>query len=127
MRKHVLAGLLELQAEYPNKLTLRISVDHYSAELHDKERGRGSFDKTLIGMNWLRDNGFKMAVAGRTVWGESDADSRAGYAAFYKHHGYDIDAHNPGETVLFPEMDEMVKSPKSPPPVGAYWTNPPMQ
>ena len=23
-------------------------------------------------MKWLRDNGFKMAIAGRTVWGDSE-------------------------------------------------------
>jgi hypothetical protein len=112
MRKSVKSGLLELQAQFPGKLTLRISVDHHSAELHDKERGKGSFAITLEGMEWLRDNGFKMAVAGRTVWGDSDAQSRAGYAALYEQHGFDIDAHNPGQTVLFPEMDETVEVPE---------------
>lgn len=112
MRKSVKTGLLELQAQFPGKLTLRISVDHHSAELHDKERGKGSFAITLQGMEWLRDNGFTMAVAGRTVWGDSDAQSRAGYAALFEQHGFDIDAHNPGQTVLFPEMDETVEVPE---------------
>jgi hypothetical protein len=53
-----------------------------------------------------------MAVAGRTVWGESDADSRAGYAALFDREGFDIDANNPAVTVLFPEMDEMVEVPE---------------
>lgn len=112
MRKSVKAGLLELNAAYPGKLTLRISVDHYSAEHHDKERGKGSFEKTLIGMDWLRDNGIRMAVAGRTVWGDTDAQSRAGYAALFADRGYEIDASNPGETVLFPEMDENIEVPE---------------
>jgi hypothetical protein len=80
--------------------------------LHDKERGKGSFEKTLTGMRWLRDNGFRMAVAGRTVWGESDAESRAGYGALYEREGFAIDAMNPGQTVLFPEMDEMAEVPE---------------
>ncbi|WP_390914621.1 radical SAM protein [Pseudosulfitobacter sp. SM2401] len=112
MRKSMLAGLLELNAEFPDKLTLRISVDHYDAALHDAERGAGALDKTIVGMNWLRDNGFKMAVAGRSVFGHSDAESRAGYGAFYAEHGYDIDANDPGMTVLFPEMDESVEVPE---------------
>lgn len=112
MRKSVKAGLLELQAQFPGKLTLRISVDHHSAELHDKERGKGSFAITLQGMEWLRDNGFSMAVAGRTVWGDTDTQSRAGYAALFEQHGFDIDAYNPGQTVLFPEMDETVEVPE---------------
>lgn len=111
-RKKVKEGLLSLQNEFPGKLTFRISVDHWSAELHDKERGKGSFDKTITGMEWLRDNGFTMAVAGRTVWGETDAESRAGYGAFFKKHSFNIDAHNPGMTVLFPEMDETVEVPE---------------
>ncbi|RLK10742.1 radical SAM protein [Ruegeria conchae] len=112
MRRTMREGLLELQRDYGGKLTLRISVDHYRPELHDEERGKGSFAKTLIGMEWLRDNGFKMAIAGRTVWGDSDADSRAGYGAFYAEHGFDIDPQDPGQTVLFPEMDESIEVPE---------------
>ena len=111
-RKKVKEGLLELNAAYPGKLTMRISVDHWSEELHDKERGKGSFGKTITGMEWLSENGFTMAVAGRTVWGETDADSRQGYADLYAKHGFDIDANNPGMTVLFPEMDETVEVPE---------------
>ena len=112
MRKSMQARLLRLNAAYPGKLTLRISVDHHRAELHDAERGAGAFEKTLTGMKWLRDNGFTMAVAGRSVFGDSDAESRAGYGAFYAEHGLDIDAHNPAMTVLFPEMDESVEVPE---------------
>jgi hypothetical protein len=112
MRKTVQAGLLELHAAYPDKLTLRISVDHFRPDLHDAERGAGAFDKTVAGMAWLRDHGFRMAVAGRSVFADSDEDSRAGYAGFYAEHGFDIDAQHPGMTVLFPEMDENVDVPE---------------
>ena len=112
MRKSVQNGLLRLNETYPGKLTLRISVDHHRAEIHDAERGAGSFDKTLAGMIWLRDNGFRMAVAGRSVFGEGEEESRAGYGAFYARHGFDIDANDPGMTVLFPEMDETVEVPE---------------
>ena len=112
MRPKVRTGLVELNKAFPGKLTLRISVDHFRPDLHDEERGKGSFAKTLTGMEWLRDNGFRMAIAGRSVWGDSDAESRAGYAAFFAKHGFDIDAQNPGQTVLFPEMDETVEVPE---------------
>lgn len=112
MRKKMREGLLRLQATYPDKLTLRISVDHYSRELHDAERGTGAFDKTVTGMKWLSENGFTMAVAGRSVFGDSDADSRRGYAEFYAEHGFNIDAQNTGMTVLFPEMDENIEVPE---------------
>ncbi|MBT8459353.1 MAG: radical SAM protein [Boseongicola sp.] len=112
MRKSVQAGLLELAEQYREKITLRVSVDHWSAEHHDKERGEGAFEKTLVGMRWLRDAGIRIAVAGRTVWGEAEEASRAGYAELYAREKFDIEADNPGQTVLFPEMDETVDVPE---------------
>lgn len=112
MRKQMRAGLLALHKEYPGKVTLRISVDHWSADLHDKERGTGSFARTLDGMDWLRDNGFRMAVAGRSVWGETGGQARDGYASLFAERGYEIDAQNAGMTVLFPEMDVTVDVPE---------------
>ena len=105
MRKRIQSGLVDLHRDYPDKLTLRISLDHYSKEMHDVERGKGSFDRTIEGMSWLASHGMRMAVAGRTTWGESDAQSRTGYAELFQTHGFEIDASNHGTTVLFPEMD----------------------
>ena len=112
MRKRMQQGLRRLNAAYPGKLTLRVSVDHYRPDLHDAERGDGAFEKTLTGMKWLRDNGFRMAVAGRSVFGDSEADSREGYAAFFAAHQFAIDAADPAMTVLFPEMDERIEVPE---------------
>lgn len=112
MRKRVQAGLLELHRVYGDRLTLRVSLDHYAARHHDEERGEGAYDKTLMGMRWLRDNGFRMAVAGRTMWHETEAEAREGYAALYAAEGFAIDAHDPGQTVLFPEMDVRVDVPE---------------
>ncbi|MBO9466833.1 radical SAM protein [Tropicibacter sp. R15_0] len=112
MRRRVQEGLRDLNAAYPGKLTLRISVDHHSARFHDEERGTGAFEKTLIGMRWLRDAGIPMAVAGRSMWDETDKQARDGFAALFLSEGFDIDAYNPGQTVLFPEMDETVEVPE---------------
>ncbi|MBT8417055.1 MAG: radical SAM protein [Silicimonas sp.] len=112
MRKFMRAGLRDLAAEFGERLTLRISLDHWDATRHDDERGAGSFDATLEGMRWLRDAGIRMTVAGRALWHESDASARDGYAALYTREGFDIDASDPGETVLFPEMDETVDVPE---------------
>ena len=112
MRKKVQKGLIALNTAFPGKVTLRISVDHYDAARHDAERGVGAFEKTVTGMKWLRDNGLPMAVAGRSIMADSDAESRAGYAAFFAKHQFQIDAQNPGQTVLFPEMDLRVEVPE---------------
>lgn len=112
MRESVKVGLLDLQAEFADKLILRISLDHFKREFHDEMRGKGNYDVTIKGMEWLRDNGFRMAVAGRTLWGDNDAQSRAGYKALFAEYGFDIDADSPAMTVLFPEMDETVEVPE---------------
>ncbi len=112
MRKRVQDGLRELVETYGDNLTLRISVDHWSEALHDEERGKGAFTRTIKGMEWLRDAGVRMAVAGRTVWGETEAAGRAGYQALYDRFNFKIDAQDSGMTVLFPEMDENVEVPE---------------
>lgn len=112
MRRKMQQGLLALKKMFPGKMTLRVSVDHFEPGLHDAERGVGSFEKTLTGMKWLRDHGFRMAVAGRSIMSESEADSRAGFAALFARHGFDIDADDPAMTVLFPEMDVTVEVPE---------------
>ncbi len=112
MRKSVRTKLAELAQAYPDQLTLRISLDHHDANNHDTERGTGSFAKTISGMEWLRDQGIRMAVAGRTVWGETDDQARAGYQRLFDKHGFAIDAYDPAMTVLFPEMDETVDVPE---------------
>ncbi len=112
MRKTMRAGLERLVATYRNRLTLRVSMDHWSPIRHDEERGAGSFEKTLVGMRWLRDAGIRMAVAGRALWHESDETARAGYADLYKTEGFEIDAYDPGQTVLFPEMDATADVPE---------------
>jgi len=112
MRPRVQRELESLQRDFGDALTLRVSVDHWSAERHDEERGAGSFARTLEGMDWLKRTGLRMAVAGRTVWGESEAEARAGYGRLYAERGYEIDAASPAQTVLFPEMDETVEVPE---------------
>ena len=112
MRPRVQTGLLDLLARFGEKLTLRISLDHHSAELHDKERGVGSFAKAVEGMRWLARHGFRLDATGRTCWGESEAEARKGYQAFFAREDVPIDAHDPSRCILFPEMDETADVPE---------------
>lgn len=105
MRPRMRAGLVRLAATNGGRLTLRVSLDHYTAALHEAERGPGSFEVTLKGLRWLRDAGIRTAIAGRTVWGEPEAEARAGYAGLFAAEGFEIDAFDPAQCVLFPEMD----------------------
>ena len=112
MRPRVQKGLLDLQARFPSKMTLRVSLDHFSQKGHDQERGDGSFDIALKGMAWLTEHKLTLNIAGRSMFSESEDAARQGYAALIKSKGWDIDAHNPMTTILFPEMDESVDVPE---------------
>jgi sulfatase maturation enzyme AslB (radical SAM superfamily) len=92
------ADLLALP--HRDRLTMRVSLDHYTKDIHEAERGENSWDKAIEGLIWLAANGFRIAVAGRHLPRESDSDARAGYVALFAQHGLTIEA-----LILFPEMD----------------------
>ncbi len=111
MIKHAKA-LLALEAEHGERLTLRVSIDHYTEEFHGAERGARSWDRTIQGLRWLCDNGFRVDVAGRTCWDESEEDLRAGFARLFATLGVPLDAADPRQLVLFPEMDPRADVPE---------------
>src|SRR5262245_37993422 len=98
-------GLVELAGRFGARLTIRVSLDHYSKALHEAERGARTWERTLAGLDWLSANGVKVAIAGRTCWNEDEAATRQGYAELIAEHGWPIDSANPAELVLLPEMD----------------------
>ncbi|MEP3655666.1 MAG: radical SAM protein [Litorimonas sp.] len=112
MRPRVQRGLLDINARYPNKMTLRVSLDHFSPIEHDRERGQGSFDIGVKGLDWLQENGFAINIAGRAMFAESEANARAGYSTLIEKHGWSIDANNSMDLLLFPEMDETADVPE---------------
>jgi uncharacterized Fe-S cluster-containing radical SAM superfamily protein len=103
-RPRVEERLLALRRDYGRRLSLRVSLDHYTAARHDEERGVGAFAETLDGVAWLLREGFDVAIAGRRLWREDEAAARQGYAHLFAESGFDIDARNPARVVLFPEM-----------------------
>ncbi|MFQ5563254.1 MAG: radical SAM protein [Parvularculaceae bacterium] len=112
MRPRMQAGLLRLRARYGGRLCLRVSLDHYTRERHDLERGEGSFDAAFEGLSWLSSYRFSVAVATRGEWGKTELRIRAGFAKLFKAHGVRIDARDPNRLVLFPEMDEAADVPE---------------
>ena len=97
--------LLNLQKRFGSKLSIRVSMDHYSKKRHEQERGANTWAPMIDGLKWLSNNDFNLAVAGRTCWGETEALARAGYATLFNKENISIDAHLPASLVLFPEMD----------------------
>jgi uncharacterized Fe-S cluster-containing radical SAM superfamily protein len=104
MRPRIKGGLIDLRERYGDQLTMRVSFDHFTAQLHDHERGQGAFARALTGLRWLSENGFQLALAGRTIWGEDEDVARKGYADLIAREGLAIDPDNMSQLVLFPEM-----------------------
>lgn len=105
-------ALEALSKRYPDALTLRVSLDHFEAAKHEDERGRGSYRPTIEGLRWLSNAGVRIHLAGRTRWGGDDASLRAGFADLLAAEGIALDAHDPEQLVLFPEMDTLAHVPE---------------
>jgi hypothetical protein len=97
--------LLSLHDRYAARLRIRVSLDHYSPEIHEAERGRRSWAPTIDGLLWLARHGFALDVAGRRFSGEAEPELRAGYARLFRELDLPIDATDPVRLMLFPEMD----------------------
>lgn len=111
-RPGVKAWLLSLLKNHGDQLILRVSLDHYTAALHDEERGEGSFAKAIEGTAWLAANGFRLAIAGRTCWNESRDMAIAGYSELFAQQAWKLDATSSRDLVLFPEMDANLDVPE---------------
>jgi uncharacterized Fe-S cluster-containing radical SAM superfamily protein len=106
------AALLQLNERYGERLTIRVSIDHYGRTVHEEERGRRSWKPTIDGLCWLARNGFSVHVASRRLSGESEAEIRNGFALLFAQLGVGIDASDPVRLVVFPEMDGSVDVPE---------------
>ena len=52
-----------LESLDPARVTMQVSLDSGTAELHDRHRGEGSFDRARAGIELLRSLGFRVRVA----------------------------------------------------------------
>ena len=89
-------GLLQLKKAFgAKKIVFRVSIDHYNKDLHEVERGAGTWDPMIKGLKWLRDNKYTINVAGRSLSQESDNECREGYKTMLDELGLQLDAYNP--------------------------------
>ncbi|HMQ10706.1 MAG TPA: radical SAM protein [Oligoflexia bacterium] len=95
-------SLLDLNQHYPEQFFIRVSLDHYSKDKHEEERGEGTFEKTMQRLQWLHANDFQLSVAGRAMLGENLADSQAGYKSLLEYYAIDLDLEQ--KLIIFPEM-----------------------
>jgi pyruvate-formate lyase-activating enzyme len=97
--------MLALRDAHGDRLTVRVSLDHYTPTVHEAERGRRSWAPTIDGLVWLARNGFSLDVAGRHFTDEPEEALRAGYARLFAELDVPVDAFDPVHLMLFPEME----------------------
>src|SRR5262249_12125886 len=98
-------ALLGLRERYGDRLTIRVSIDHYGHAVHEAERGRRSWKPTIDGLDWLNKNGFTVAIASRQLSGEPEPVLREGFSRLFGEIGLALDPHDPEALTIFPEMD----------------------
>ena len=101
-----------LHQKFSTRLKLRISLDHYKEATHALERGPRSWKPAIKSLQWLSKSGMAFAVAGRTMWNEDEDSMRAGYGEMFTREGIQLDANDPEQLILFPEMDESADVPE---------------
>lgn len=111
-RPAIKRGLLALKDRFGDRFAVRVSLDHHTAALHEDERGAGTFEKTMTGLAWLNTNGFRIAIAGRLLWGESESEARRGYGSLVVARGLAIDVDDAAQLMLLPEMESGYDGPE---------------
>ena len=104
--------LLEIFKRHGRALMLRVSIDHFTKEKHEVVRGPNTWAPMIEGLRWLAEKRFRITVAGRTCWNESEAEARRGYGKLFAAERIPVDAHDPASLVLFPEMDAALDVPE---------------
>ncbi|NQV85338.1 MAG: radical SAM protein [Rhodospirillales bacterium] len=104
--------LVAILKRHPGNLTLRVSIDHFTPTKHEAVRGEATWAPMIEALKWLAENGFRITVAGRTCWNETEDAARRGYAEFFASHSIPINADDPAALVLFPEMDTAADVPE---------------
>ena len=105
-------NLLNIKKDLKKLLHIRISIDHYNCFKHEQVRGPNTWQPMIKGLKWLSDEKFNVSIAGRNRWGETEAQTRSGYAHLFKKEGLTLDHLDPSQLILFPEMNEKFDVPE---------------
>jgi sulfatase maturation enzyme AslB (radical SAM superfamily) len=99
-------SLLSLRDDFGDKLKIRISLDHYSQEMHEAERGKGTFQETLETIKFLVKNNIHTSIAGRSLKKEPSDLALQGYQDLLTSKAINLKLYLGENIVIFPEMDQ---------------------
>ena len=99
-------GLLDLGKRFGARLTIRVSLDHYTKALHEAERGARTWERTLAGLEWLAEQRAEGGDRGPHLLERRRGRRRAqATRSLIAEQGWRVDPADPAELVLLPEMD----------------------
>lgn len=88
-----------------NNMKIRVSIDHFLKPLHEKIRGKNTWDSLIENLVWLKKNNIALDIASRLEDDENEIDKREGFKALFKEIGISLDAYDRKSLVLFPPMN----------------------
>ena len=103
---------MRLKHRYGERLTIRVSIDHYGRQVHELERGKRSWAPRSTGLSGWRATAFHSTSPSRRLSGEPEEDIRAGFAELFAELDVAIDAGDPIALMVFPEMDAAADVPE---------------
>ncbi len=104
MQRH-LPALATLHATHGARLRLRVSFDHHTQTGHEAVRGAASWQPACDGMRALLDHDITPTIAARfDPTQAAETTLRAGFAAWFTAQSWPINAHDPAQLILFPEL-----------------------
>ena len=71
-----------------NKLTIRISVDHFKKKRHESIRGRDTWKQVIKNLIWLSNNGLNLNIAAKIKHGDTENSMRQGFINSLKELNY---------------------------------------
>lgn len=77
-------SLLVLGSRYCDRLTIRMSIDHYTEALHETECGKRSWQRAVEGLLWLYSYGFNVHVAGNHHGGINRPESTGQHRSIWR-------------------------------------------
>jgi len=100
--------------KYSRSLHFRVSLDHFLAQEHDKNRGEGMFAMALKGMRALQRMGFGISVASQAITGLSGNKVAQSFADVFRRAGLPgnlpriefPEFHPPGAMVAAPQITQ---------------------
>ena len=119
-RLKIKTGLVDLNERFPGRITLRVSLDHYTKALHEAERGPDTWDKAVAGIDWLQRSRLPDRHRRAHLLGRDDDDIRTGYGDLIAVRGWPIDPADRDSWCCFRKWTRRPMCLKSPPRAGIF-------